>query len=273
MAAAKLGSAQEASLQPWTLVLMILVIALERMLPRKPFRHRIATRWVGNFGLLASNVLTGLLIFQPATWAATAVWAGERSFGLLHAYPLPEPVQIVLAVLVLDFAMWLQHWIQHRVRFLWRAHRVHHTDLDLDATSSLRFHPFETIYTTIFGACFVLFLGLPTLGVLIYVALLAAINPLTHASLRVPERLDAWITRVFVTPDFHRVHHSAHEPEFDHNYGSVFSLWDRALRTHRARPEGGHVAMDLGLEGYRDERSLHLLRLLALPFRSVRGER
>ena len=167
-------------------------------------------------------------------------------------------------------AKWFQHWVQHRVRFLWRSHRVHHSDLDVDFTTSLRFHPFEAVFSTLVRILAVAALGVPVPGALVYEVGLNVSGTLSHANLPIPERVDAILRWLLVTPDVHRVHHSA-APEMEHNYGSVMTLWDRLFRTYQAQPEKGHLDMELGLRDQRDGNALHLFALLLLPFRPDRS--
>jgi sterol desaturase/sphingolipid hydroxylase (fatty acid hydroxylase superfamily) len=208
-------------------------------------------------------------VFTTAPTLALAVHCTREGTGLLHARPapLPMPLQTAIGFVALDLCMWLQHWLQHKLPVLWRSHRVHHTDLDLDFTTSFRFHPFEALFTVTCRLLLIAGLGLPLAAVLLYEVVLKITSSTAHASLRIPERAEAIVRRLLVTPDFHRVHHSARAPEMERNFASVFSFWDRAFGTYQAQPEKGHLDMELGLQEHRDARALHLLALLALPFR------
>ena len=242
---------------------------VERLAPRRPFSHGVATRWLGNFGLAAGGIALASGLIAVGGSVTVAIWCAQNEVGLLYrlADPPPLAAQVVLAFVALDVCMWLQHWIQHKVPFLWRAHRVHHTDLDVDFTTSFRFHPFEAVWAVAWRSLLVAVLGLPIAGVLLYQLVLQLVGPLSHASLRIPERVDAVARKLLVTPDLHRVHHSARAPETDRNFGVVLSVWDRLFRTYQAQPEKGHLDMELGLQGHRDPRALHLGQLLILPFR------
>lgn len=245
---------------------------MERLAPRRAFSQGVARRWLGNLGMVPFDLLLVRVLFTAGSTLGLAVYCARQEIGLFHALPAPPPapVQVAVGFVALDLCMWLQHWLQHKLPFLWRSHRVHHTDLDLDVTTAFRFHPFEAIYTVACRMVFIAAFGLPLAAVLLYEIALELTSSAAHASLRLPERLDAAARQLVVTPDFHRVHHSARAPEMHRNFASVLSLWDRVFRTYQAQPEKGHADMELGLPGFRAP--LHLLALLALPFRGSPGD-
>jgi sterol desaturase/sphingolipid hydroxylase (fatty acid hydroxylase superfamily) len=243
---------------------------MEHWRPRRAFQHGLANRWVGNGGMLALGSLFVRLLFAPGAALGTAWYCEQNGVGLLHATGASFAVAAIAGWLALDFAMWLQHWVQHRSSLLWRSHRVHHTDLDVDFSTSLRFHPFEAAWTTLARVLTVGLLGVPVVVALVYEVSLSVVSTLSHSNLDVPERVDAWLRRVIVTSDVHRVHHSA-AAERESNYGSVLTAWDRMLGTYVAQPEKGHRDMELGLPEHRDAASLHLPALLWMPFRANPG--
>jgi len=248
----------------------LVALACERLWPRRPFRHGVLNRWSGNGGLLATNMAVVALLFPPAGVVAMAWYCAANDIGLLNQWAgTPAWVALPLSFMVIDLAMWAHHWLLHRFDFLWRAHQVHHSDLDLDFSSSLRFHPFEVIFTTLVRMLTVAAIGAPLLAVVAYEIALEVTGTFVHASLRVPERADAALRRLLVTPDYHRVHHSA-GPEMNRNYALILPVWDRLCGTCREQPEKGHLDMELGLPERRDAGSLHLLTLLSLPFHSPR---
>jgi len=248
----------------------IVAWALERRWPRHPFHYGVLNRWSGNGGMLATNSALNAIVFHPAGTMGMAYYCSENDLGLLNQAELPVFVDLAVGILLIDFAMWGQHWLLHRFGFLWRAHQVHHADLDLDFTTAFRFHPLEMLYTITIRMLVVAALGAPILAAVVYEVVVDALGTLSHASLRIPTRVDAALRWILVTPDLHRVHHSA-GPEMNHNYAVVFPIWDRMLGTYQAQPEKGHVEMELGLPDRRDPASLHYFNLMLLPFRSLRG--
>ena len=196
--------------------------------------------------------------------------AGKSS--LLNALALPAWLSVVLAVVLLDLAIYLQPVMFHAVPALWRLHRMHHADLDFDVTTGARFHPIEILLSMALKLGVVAALGAPALAVLVFEVLLNATAMFNHANARLPEGLDRVLRWIVVTPDMHRVHHSVVPRETNSNFGFNLPWWDRLLGTYHAQPAAGHTAMTIGLEQFRDPRDLWLDRLLAQPFRGEAGE-
>jgi len=253
------------------LLFKMVILAIERVWPRRRFRHGVLNRWSGNGGLFAVNLAVVALVFPPGTATAMAWYCRENDIGLLNQWAgAPGWLALPLAFVAVDLSMWANHWLMHRFDFLWRAHQVHHSDLELDVSTSLRFHPFETVFTVTVRMLAVAAIGAPLLAALAYGVVLDLMNTTSHASLPIPERLDAALRWLLVTPDYHRVHHSA-APEMNRNYAVILPVWDRLLGTYQAQPKKGHLDMEIGLPDRRDDRSLHALALLLLPFRSLRN--
>jgi sterol desaturase/sphingolipid hydroxylase (fatty acid hydroxylase superfamily) len=253
------------------LLIKLVACVVERLWPRRPFRHGVLTRWTGNGGMLLTNIGVIGVVFPPGGSAAMAYYCVHNDIGLLNLVDTPWWLAVPAGLLAIDFVMWFQHRLLHRFAFLWRAHQVHHSDLDLDFTTALRFHPFEAAFTVMMRMLAVAAFGAPMLAAVVYEIALEALDTLGHADVRIPGRLDAVLRWVHVTPDYHRVHHSA-APEMNRNYALIFTLWDRIFGTYQAQPEKGHLRMKLGLPDRRQAASLHYFTLLLLPFRSLRQD-
>lgn len=237
--------------------------------PRRLLSRPRRERWVANLGLtLCNTVLVRLTVGGVAY--ATAVWAADQGIGLLHWQPLPPWAAAAVTLFVLDGAIYLQHVLFHAVPLLWRLHRVHHADLDFDATTGVRFHPLEILLSLGYKAAVVVLLGAVPWAVIAFEVLLNATSVFNHGNVALPERLDRWLRWVMVTPDMHRVHHSTRVVETNSNFGFSFSWWDRLGGTYRAQPTLGHVGMEIGLSDYRTPLSLG--RLLLLPFWGRAGQ-
>lgn len=246
--------------------IFIAVGLLEFAFPKRPLRESRWRRWGVNLGLVALDVAV-LRVTIGAFAFATAIHAQARGWGLFNLMELPFWAEAVAAFLILDFAVYLQHVASHAMPVLWRLHRVHHADLDIDVTSGLRFHPIEILLSMLFKAAVVVAIGADPWVVLLFEAVLNGSAVFTHANLRLPERLDTALRRVVCTPDMHRVHHSIDRTETDTNYGFFLSVWDRLCGTyHRAPPKRGHQGAVLGLADRQDQSALGLLSLLAMPF-------
>lgn len=242
-----------------------LVAAAELLLPwRRPQRR--ARRWAANLGILAVDALL-LRVLLPGAAVGAALWAERQGIGLLRALALPAALAVPLAVLLLDLAIYWQHRVFHAVPALWRLHRVHHADTEFDATTGLRFHPLEILLSMLVKVAVAVALGAPAVAVLAFEVLLNATSLFSHGNLRLPPRLDAALRRVLVTPDMHRVHHSALRAETDSNFGFCVSWWDRLFGSYRARPAAGPDGLTIGLPVFRDPAEQRLDRLLTQPFR------
>ena len=170
-------------------------------------------------------------------------------------------------MVLLDFVIYLQHVLFHNLPLLWRIHRMHHTDLDLDVTSGNRFHPLEIIISLGIKLAAILLTGAPALAVLAFEIILNATSMFNHGNITIPQPVDHWLRKLVVTPDMHRVHHSIIPRETNSNYGFNLPWWDRLCGTYRDQPDGGHEGMTIGLKEFRDPRALTLPRLLILPFK------
>jgi sterol desaturase/sphingolipid hydroxylase (fatty acid hydroxylase superfamily) len=242
----------------------------EALAPRRGRAFPRRARWPHNLGLLALDVAL-LRLLVPGAAIAVALAAEERGWGLLNALPLPAWVSVLLAVALLDLAIWIQHVVFHAVPALWRLHRVHHSDLDVDATTGTRFHPFEILISAAVKCAAVAAIGAPALAVLAFEILLNATAVFNHANARIPEGLERWLRLALVTPDMHRVHHSIAYNETNSNFGFNLPWWDRLFGTYRASPARGHESMTIGVDAFRSAGDLRLDRLLAQPFRDTPG--
>lgn len=241
---------------------------LEAVFPRRPRRLARLTRWRTNGAMVAlSTGLVALLALAAPLLAgvAAASFAQGAGWGLFNLVSLPGWAVVALSIIALDFAIWGQHVLTHRVPWLWRLHRVHHCDADLDASSALRFHPLEIAFSAAFKLAVILALGPPIVAVIAFEVLLNACALFNHANLRLPRPVDAALRTVIVTPDMHRVHHSTLRAEHNSNFGFCLSLWDRLFGTYRAAPQAGQLAMHIGLDGRVGEHSERLGKSLLVP--------
>ena len=250
------------------LTLFALFAALEAWAPRRPRSQSQARRWATNLAMTVLNTLAlrGLAILLPLLAIGAALDAEAMGWGLLNRVGLPGWAELILAVLALDFAIWVQHLVTHKVPLFWRFHRVHHADRDMDVTTGFRFHPVEILASMLLKIGLVYLLGPSALAVLVFEILLSGTALFNHSNLALPLWLDRAVRLVLVTPDMHRVHHSVHRAEHDSNYGFALSLWDRIFRTYVAEPKAGQDGMTVGLE-WQDDRPTRLGWALWLPFR------
>jgi sterol desaturase/sphingolipid hydroxylase (fatty acid hydroxylase superfamily) len=211
-------------------------------------------------------------IAAPTGAVGFALLAEERGWGLFHIVALPAWLELLLALFLLDLAIYLQHRLFHYAPVLWRLHRMHHADLDVDVTTGARFHPVEILLSLGIKFLVVVPLGTPPLAVLLFEIALNGTSMFNHSNVRVAPAIERVLRWLVVTPDMHRVHHSIVRRETDSNFGFNFPWWDRLFGTYRPQPEAGHQAMTLGIGQFRDPRELRLDRMLTQPFRDDPGE-
>jgi sterol desaturase/sphingolipid hydroxylase (fatty acid hydroxylase superfamily) len=246
--------------------LIFAIIAIwELLAPRRELTTSKTSRWLSNLAITFLNPATVRLVF-PILAVSMALKAQQNGWGLLNHYNLPFWPAMVVAVVVLDFATYLQHVMFHAVPLLWRLHMVHHADLDFDVTTGLRFHPIEMILSMGIKLAVVVVVGPPAMAVLTFEVILNATAMFNHGNIRLPLKIDRVLRFLVVTPDMHRVHHSLLPPEANTNFGFNLPWWDRLFGTYRDQPTEGHEGMSIGLRQFRDVRRLTFPWLLVLPF-------
>jgi len=238
----------------------------EVLAPRRDQKLGRGTRWPSNIGIVVLDTVLVRLVF-PTTAVGLALVAEGRGWGLFRALDLPAWASVPLGVAALDFAIYLQHVLFHAVPALWRLHRMHHADLDIDVTTGARFHPIEILLSMGIKLGVVAALGTPAVAVLAFEVLLNATSMFNHSNVRMPIWLDRVLRWIVVTPDMHRVHHSIVARETNSNFGFNLPWWDRLFGTYRDQPAAGHETMTIGIEQFRDPTEQRLDRMLTQPFR------
>lgn len=248
--------------------LFILLAGLEYAVPRRKLRPVKTSRWITNWTIVLIDSLLVRLLFKTAA-VGGAVWAADAGFGLFNIWQVPYWLAFLVSFLVLDFAVWLSHLASHKIPILWRLHRMHHSDVDIDVSTAIRFHPIEIILSMVWKYAVVLALGAPPVAVLVFEIVLNGGAMFNHSNWKLPLWIDRWLRLVIVTPDMHRVHHSVERVEHDSNYGFNLSIWDRIFATYTDQPALGHDGMTIGLKPWQDERPTRLRWTLMVPFRKL----
>ena len=250
---------------------LALLMAWELLAPRRPLSVGRWRRWPGNVGVVVIDALLLRILF-PTAAVGLALVAEVNGWGLLNLVAVPDWLAILVAIVLLDLIIYAQHVLFHAVPSLWRLHRMHHADLDIDVTTGIRFHPVEILLSMVIKLGAVVVLGAPALGVMIFEVLLNATSMFSHSNIRLPAGVDRPLRCILVTPDMHRVHHSIVARETNSNFGFNLPWWDRLFGTYRAQPAAGHEAMTIGLPQFRDPTELRLDRMLMQPLRGERTE-
>ncbi|HXH00605.1 MAG TPA: sterol desaturase family protein [Xanthomonadaceae bacterium] len=251
-------------------VLGVLAIA-ERLRPLRG-DTRPAHRQLVNLGLVLVDTAVLRLAF-PLLAVALAIQVHARGGGLLGPLDWPGWLEIILAMLVFDLTIYWQHRLLHLLPWLWPLHRVHHSDLALDVSTGVRFHPLEIALSMVIKLSLVALLGPHPLAVVLFELLLSAGSLFTHADVALPARVERIVRRLIVTPSMHRIHHSLRREETDSNYGFNLSLWDHLFASYRPAPALPERGMPVGVPAFRDPATLGLWALLLQPFRRVANAR
>ena len=245
---------------------ILLIMSLwELLAPRRLLTTSKITRWSSNLGLVLIDSIMVRLVF-PTALAGIALIAQRRGWGLFNQFELPSLLKIIFSILILDFVIYLQHVMFHVIPLLWRLHMVHHTDMDIDVTTGVRFHPIEIILSMGIKMITVILTGAPSLAVLIFEILLNGTSMFNHGNVRYSQQIDSLLRLLVVTPEMHRVHHSTIRWESNSNLGFNFPWWDRLFGTYRPQPAKGHMEMTIGLDQYKEPQKLTLPWLIILPF-------
>ncbi len=247
------------------IVVLLLMALWEALTPRRQLTVKRCWRWASNLGLVLFNTLTARFLI-PLGAAGMAVLADRRGWGLFNNISVPTWLAVLLSVVALDLAIYLQHVLFHAVPLLWRLHLVHHADLDFDVTTSVRFHTLEILLSLGIKMAMVLLLGPPVWGVVAFEVLLNATSMFNHGNVRLSAWLDRVLRLIVVTPEMHRVHHSVLRRETNSNFGFNLPWWDYLFGTYRAQPAEGHEGMSIGLSSFREEWVDRLQWMLLLPF-------
>ena len=245
--------------------LFLVLAVLEFLAPRRQLKPLKPKRWFTNWAIIIiDSFIMSLIPIIAAVLAAR--WASENGYGLFNIINMPEWLTILACVIILDFAIWFSHVASHKIPILWKVHRMHHSDVDIDVTTAIRFHPIEIILSMLWKILVVVLLGAPAISVIIFEIVLNGAAMFNHSNMKIPLSIDRVLRLFIVTPDMHRVHHSIIHNETDSNYGFNLAIWDRLFKTYIDQPRDGHDHMAIGLEEWQDEKPSDLLWTLKVPF-------
>ena len=246
-------------------LIFALVALFEIARPRRMLRFGRVARWrTGLLLVVTSRAALWLLAWVIAV-PAMALWAESSGIGLFNVATLPLWAEVLASLILLDFAMWSQHLLTHKVPVLWRLHKVHHADPDLDVSTAIRFHPGEIVFSVFWKAGWVVLLGVSAPVIIAFELWLAANAIFNHGNVKLPSRLDRLLRRFLVTPDMHLVHHSVLMPEQQSNYGFALTLWDRLFGTYAIESSLGRERQAIGLAELQDSRATEIGYSLKLP--------
>jgi len=247
------------------LIFFLLMLLLQSAVPRRTRSEKWLSRMGNNALLFVFNTLLNRFLL-PLSLVSIAVWAESHQLGIFNLLALPNWLAVLVCVLALDFAIYWQHVATHKFPFLWRMHKVHHADPDMDVTTAVRFHPIELLLSFVYKAACLLLLGAPILAIIIFELLLFLGAAFTHSNIRLPAWLDTALRLVIATPDAHRAHHSTWIEEQNTNYGFFIIWWDKLFGTYTVIPKDGHLEMAIGLSAA-DDQCDRVDQMLLAPFK------
>ena len=252
------------------LSILIILIMAEILLPKKKRIHNRKDRWITNglITLINTASVNIVHIAIPLIAIVAAVDVSNGKMGLFNIINFPIWIEIILTVIILDFIIWGQHLLSHKIPFVWRFHRMHHTDRDLDVTTAVRFHPFEIIFSMFIKITSIYILGASAIAVIIFEIMLNGMAMFNHANLRIPLRIENILRKFIVTPDLHRIHHSIYIDEHNKNFGFSLSIWDKIFKCYLDQPRDGHKDMKLGLK-WQNDKPTKLGWSLWIPFKKL----
>ena len=242
---------------------LLFFLSLELLVPYRPGSVSKVKRWINNLALTLFNSILLNLIFSAAI-VFTATYVQTHKMGVLNMVQAPMWIKVLVTVAFMDFMLYVWHLLNHEMPLLWRFHRVHHCDLNMDVSTATRFHIGELAISAVIKISLIFFLGASPMGVLIFESVLVLCAQFHHSSLKVPEWFETFWWILFVPPSMHRIHHSVIIKERDTNYGTIFSLWDRFLGT--LLTDVDQTEIRIGVGAYHKPEKLNFPQLLAMPF-------
>jgi len=242
-----------------------LVAAWEALAPRRALTQPMGLRWFNNIAVTVLDIVLARYIF-PLLGIALALTTTQHGWGLLALINSPPALAFAISIVILDLNNYAQHYLLHRIPLLWRLHRMHHSDMDYDFSTSLRFHPLEALFSVGLELVVIFIFGIPAFAYMIYKILRVILAAFVHGNLLIPKHIDKQLRKIIVTPDLHRIHHSASRVESNHNFAGVTPLWDRLFGTYMDQPALGHDKMEVGLLEFREEKHRYLPWMLLQPF-------
>ena len=250
------------------IAIFLLMLGLESVIQRHPTVDSKKRRFRINLALTGIDILVVRIFFGAAALGASE-FSQEKGWGLFNYLELPEGLEALFSIVILDLMIYIQHVLFHVIPFFWRFHVVHHSDLDLDVSSGLRFHPLEILVSMLYKVGLVFALGPSPIAVLVFEAILNGMAQFSHSNITLPESFDRLLQYVIVTPDMHRIHHSVEKSETNSNFGFNLSIWDRTLGTYNLDATKPQPQIIIGVNSFRVSEELSFKSLLMMPFRKI----
>lgn len=244
--------------------LTVAVLFVEGLRPRARVQFALGRRWLANLLTYVSTALASWWL-RPVSLVAAALLAQQNGWGLFNNLTAPSVVAIAVSFAAIDLAGYLFHRLEHRSSLLWRIHRMHHSDPDVDVTTTYRFHPIEVCLRGVVDTVVAIGVGVPVIAPALHQLISTVTSVLSHANVRMPHALEAAIGWVVITPNIHRTHHSIDSEDSNSNFSVCLSCWDRLFGTFRPAPALGHENIRFGVDGRTADDGTSILRMLVDP--------
>ncbi len=246
--------------------IFFIMATLEYIIPRRGLLVSKTKRWFNNIIVIFLDTTIVKLLF-PIVAVGASLYATKNGIGVFNILNISPIYSILFSIILLDLIIYWQHRLFHKIDFLWKFHKVHHSDMDFDVTTALRFHPIEIIISMCIKILFVLILGVPLIAVIFFEILLNSFSMFNHSNIHIPKPLDNLLRYFIVTPDMHRIHHSVYNHELNNNFGFNISVWDKVFGSYLAEPKEDYKSMTIGLKNLQDEKkTVSIFAILKLPF-------
>ncbi len=248
-----------------SLIILLIVGIIFSYRKYNNFSARMYTNiFLGFINSIFIKILIPISLVQLANLSVKSNWGLINNVSFLSFQNI---LVVISSILLLDMLIYWQHRLTHKIPILWKLHRVHHTDLHIDTTSGVRFHPLEIMMSYVIKVGLIIAIGIPPLAVLIFEIILSTSSLFNHSNFTLPKKVERLIRFMIVTPDMHRIHHSVIVSETNSNYSFSFSFWDKLFGSYVDKPKGDPKVMDLGLSEFRDQKKLSIFSLLIQPFK------
>ncbi|MFH2065966.1 MAG: sterol desaturase family protein [Pseudomonadota bacterium] len=242
---------------------LLFFLVLELILPYRENSVSKIKRWMNNLTLGIINILLYEAVIV-SLFIATASYVTRQQVGVLNLVEMPTWLKVIDTIVFMDLMFYLLHILIHRIPVLWRFHRVHHTDLDVDVSTAMRFHILEVCFRSIAGIGMIYFIGADPLGVVAFECLFLIAFFFQHSGIKLPKIIEDFYWILFVPPAMHRIHHSVDREERNTNFGAILSIWDRFFGTLLTGVNQNQIWM--GVDGHIQEKKLEIYHLLWMPF-------
>ncbi len=244
---------------------LLVIFLLETIFPFFKGRKNRVSHGVYNICLSLLNSFIYAFLFSVLT-INVLLWSLDRHIGLVYQLSIPGPLKLIIAFILFDMCMYFWHRINHRVSLFWLFHRVHHTDREMDVTTANRFHPIETMLSSLIHLPVFVLIGMNAGQFALYEIILILVIQIHHSNVALPEKVDRFFRLLFVTPNMHRIHHSVEWSETNSNFSSIFSFWDRIWQTFKYRKNT--LTLQYGLQILQEKRWQNLIGMLLTPFKN-----